>query len=63
MSPESAVSPPWRELFKSSHACFEKEPAVVAIDEAHCIPEWWDLVTTVLAETVIIACFPATGFI
>jgi len=40
MSPESAVSPPWRELFKSSHAGFGKELAVVAIDEAHCIPEW-----------------------
>ena len=36
MSPESAISPPWRELFNSSRTGFGKELAVVAIDEVHC---------------------------
>ena len=34
ISPESAVAQPWRGLFQS------KTLSVVAIDEAHCIPEW-----------------------
>ena len=35
MSPESAVVPPWRGIFVSHNI------SLVAIDEAHCIPEWY----------------------
>ena len=38
MSPESAVVPPWRGIFQCPF--FTRNLAVVAIDEAHCIPEW-----------------------
>ena len=34
ISPASAVAQPWRGLFQS------KTLSVVAINEAHCIPEW-----------------------
>lgn len=36
--PETAVSPPWRDLF--STPVFKEELAEVAVDEAHCISEW-----------------------
>ena len=39
MSPETAVKPPWRELF--SNALFQQNAVMVAIDEAHCIYEWF----------------------
>ena len=39
LSPESAVSPPWRDIFGSLF--FKQHLAVVAIYEAHCIPEWY----------------------
>ena len=39
MSPESAVSPPWRGIFESP--VFKKNLAVLAVDEAHCISEWY----------------------
>ena len=35
MSPETAITAPWRVLFR------EKRIAVVAVDEAHCILEWF----------------------
>ena len=38
MSPETAVKPPWRELF--SNTLFQRNGVMVAIDEAHCIHEW-----------------------
>ena len=38
MAPEVAVSPPWRESFKSPF--YSENLVVVAIDEAHCIHEW-----------------------
>ena len=41
MSPEHAVAPPWRNVFGSP--LFKKNLAVVAVDEAHCIPEWYKL--------------------
>ena len=34
MSPETAVKPPWRELFQMP---FQQNAVMVAIDEAHCI--------------------------
>lgn len=41
MSPEVAVNPPWRNILRAPH--FKEHLALVAIDEAHCIPEWFDL--------------------
>lgn len=38
MSPEIAVQPPWRNIFQTPH--FKKHLTLVAVDEAHCIPEW-----------------------
>jgi len=38
MSPETAVDPPWRELF--SKPVFQQNAVMVAVDEAHCIHEW-----------------------
>ena len=38
MAPETAVSPPWRDLF--STPVFKEKLAEVAVDEAHCISEW-----------------------
>ena len=38
MSPEYAVTPPWRGLFGSPF--FRRHLAVIAIDEAHCISDW-----------------------
>ena len=38
MSPEIAVRPPWRNIFQTS--LFKERLALVAVDEAHCIPEW-----------------------
>ena len=35
MSPERATGKQWREFFK-----FHEEVALVAVDEAHCIPQW-----------------------
>lgn len=34
MSPETAVSDPWRTIFRSDKV------VLIAIDEAHCITEW-----------------------
>ena len=39
MAPETAVSPPWRNLF--STPVFKENLAIVAVDESHCIPEWF----------------------
>lgn len=38
MSPETAVSRPWRGLFGEPH--FKSNLIMVAVDEAHCIYEW-----------------------
>ena len=38
MSPETAISRPWRGLFGESH--FKANLIMVAVDEAHCIYEW-----------------------
>lgn len=38
MSPEIAVNPPWRNIFKTP--VFKERLSVLAIDEAHCISEW-----------------------
>lgn len=35
MSPETAVNPPWREIFAC--ATFRQHLSIIAIDEAHCI--------------------------
>lgn len=42
MSPEVAVRPPWRNLFQSSF--FKENLALIAVDEAHCIAEWFGLI-------------------
>ena len=39
MSPEAATTKPWRELFKSP--MFRKHLVLLAVDEAHCISEWY----------------------
>ena len=39
MSPEVAVVPPWRNIFKSP--VFRSKLCLVAVDEAHCITEWY----------------------
>lgn len=38
VSPEVAVRSPWRNIFNTP--LFKKHLALVAVDEAHCIPEW-----------------------
>lgn len=38
MSPENAISPPWRGVFSSGYV--KEHLALVAIDEAHCIVDW-----------------------
>lgn len=38
MSPEHAVTPPWRGIFGSPF--FRRHLAVIAVDEAHCISDW-----------------------
>ena len=38
LSPENATRPPWRNIFQSPF--FKKHLILVAVDEAHCIPEW-----------------------
>lgn len=38
MFPETAVKPPWRELFSKN--LFQQCAVMVGIDEAHCIHEW-----------------------
>ena len=50
MSPESAVSLPWRGIFRSLF--FEKNLAVVAVDEAHC--NWLGSNPTTQDETAIV---------
>lgn len=39
MSPEVAVVPPWRNIFKSP--AFRENLCLVAVNEAHCITEWY----------------------
>ena len=39
MSPEIAVVPTWRNIFKSP--VFRENLCLVAVDEAHCITEWY----------------------
>ena len=39
MSPETAVNPPWRNVFTDAE--FQQRLALIAVDEAHCIFEWW----------------------
>ena len=38
MSPECAVTSPWRNIFCSSYG--QANIVLVAIDEAHCIEDW-----------------------
>ena len=40
VSPEIIVRPPWRNIFQTTF--FKKNLVMVAVDEAHCIPEWLD---------------------
>ena len=46
MSPEIAVDKPWRDIFTSTH--FKKELVIVAIDEAHCIPQWLAVLVSII---------------
>ena len=52
MSPEHAVTPPWRRLFGSEY--YKRHLAVVAIDEAHCIVDWW-------GKTCMLECWYCVG--
>ena len=38
MSPESATTSPWKQLYKEKF--LKQNLVVIAIDEAHCIQEW-----------------------
>ena len=38
MSPESATTSPWKQLYKEKS--FNQHLVLIAIDEAHCIHEW-----------------------
>ena len=38
MSPETATSRPWRNLFSESY--YRSHLVVLAVDEAHCVHEW-----------------------
>ena len=38
MSPESATTSPWKQLYKEKS--FKQHLVLIAIDEAHCIHEW-----------------------
>ena len=46
MSPETAITKPWRKLFK------EGKIAIIAIDEAHCISEWLVFATIIQKDKV-----------
>ena len=35
--------PPWRSILQSS--VFKRQLSLIAIDEAHCIPEWFGVLT------------------
>lgn len=39
MSPETATTQPWRDIFTASYV--KENLVLVAIDEAHCISEWF----------------------
>lgn len=39
MSPETATNHPWRQLF--SMKSFLRKLTLIAVDEAHCIAEWF----------------------
>ena len=39
MSPETATNHPWRQLF--SMKSFPRRLTLIAVDEAHCIAEWF----------------------
>ena len=39
MSPETATQAPWRNIYQTSY--FKEHLVLVAVDEAHCIPEWY----------------------
>lgn len=41
MSPETVIRAPWRNIFQTVH--FRKHLFLVAVDEAHCIPEWLEV--------------------
>ena len=51
MSPEVAVTLPWRDVFLSPQ--FKERLALIAVDEAHCIVEWLESCLFVLC----IGCF------
>ena len=40
MSPESTQDKSWREIFHSK-SVFKKRLSILAVDEAHCISEWF----------------------
>ena len=40
MSPEVITRPPWRSILQCS--VFKRRLSLIAVDEAHCIPEWFD---------------------
>lgn len=54
MSPEVAVSSEWRKMFDSAYV--KQQLVLVAVDEAHCIPEW--LVSSVRVPFLVNAVFP-----
>ena len=42
VAPEVIVRAPWRGIFECP--VFKQRLVLIAVDEAHCIPEWLDFV-------------------
>ena len=57
MSPEVAVSSEWRKMLDSAYV--KQQLVLVAVDEAHCIPEW--LVCRVKMSFLVNAVFPCVN--
>ena len=60
MSPEIAVQPPWRNVFCTPF--FKKHLTLVAVDEAHCIPEWLGLLAIGCIVLVMYAQYRGSEF-
>ena len=63
MSPEHAVTAPWRKVFESPF--FRQHLAVIAVDEAHCISDWLGFLNVyihVYTCVLLLICLRGSGF-